>query len=958
MLATGPAVVLASISADLTSSNGASSAPALSADGRFVAFASAANNLINGDTNNQPDIFVYDKQNGVMQRITASPQGDAANGASSAPTISGDGRYIAFVSSATNLVAGDTNGFDDIFVYDRQVESITRISVAPGVLQANDRSQNPAISFDGQFIAFASRATNLVSGDTNNALDVFRYEMSSGTIARVSVSSPGAEGNFFSDFPAISSDGRYIAFSSVANNLVPNDTNSETDVFRRDMQLNSTLRVSVSTLGEQASGTSQNPAISGDGRFVAFESSAPNLVDGDTNGVADVFLRDTTGGVSLPSTLRVSVAYDGTESDGISNLASISQDGDLITFSSLADNLVPTDTNNAADVFVYGVASASTQRLSLSNTRLQADASSTSPALSPDGRYLTFSSAATNLVTGDTNVLTDIFIAAVNLVPVIAFVTDAPDPVKKPGNLVLSATGVADADGTVAAVLFYRDANANGVFDLATDTLVATDSDGSNGWFASVATNAFTPGINTFFAVARDDFNDLGAAVTTTATVVVSKAFDSRHKVKFKDASGDVITIRMGGPGAGEVLLTAENNVNPSSILLTSTTDKTRLSISVTGKGGKKTTIGNILSAGPLRSISGGKATLTGEINVAGSVDKITLMGVTGVPHVFEDDGNTGASITLLAAPDPRDPLKLKLGRVRELSINSGMPIKSIAVTDWLNEDGLRDAITAPYIGKISTKGEKRGGVAGDFEAGLSLSGTLNPKHTLTKLSVKGKIGSSLWNIIGDVQKITAAGFSGDMDAVVTANIDSIKTPGDFAGNFTTGKINKIKIKGDFRNAHLFLTQPATARGVSLNSIAIKGVMADSSIRAAGDLGSITTSAMKASQIFAGVKLSVVALPGSVADFANTSASIGSIVVKGTKIRALESYSNSLIAAGVLKKVSLKNIDVAEGLPEFGVSGVVIKSFSRNGAPRRVDLTTSGTYDTLGSFVLKVPTGA
>lgn len=955
MLAVGPAVVLASISADLTPANGASAAPALSADGRFVAFASASNNLVNGDSNNQSDIFVYDKQNGTMQRVSISSQGDQANGASSAPTISGDGRYIAFVSSATNLISGDTNGADDLFVYDRQQQTTARISVTHNGAQANDRSQSPAFSSDGHFVVYASRATNLVPGDTNNALDIFRYDLQTGTVARVSVDSSGNEGNFFSEFPSISSDGRFIAFSSVASNLVPGDSNNETDVFVRDMQAGTTARVSISNSGAQASGTSQRPAITGDGRWIAFESSAPNLVENDTNALADVFLRDTIAG----TTQRVSVASDGSESNGISNLASISQDGALVAFSSVASNLVPNDSNNAADVFVYGVASTSTQRLSLSNTRLQSDASSTAPAMSADGRFLAFSSAATNLVTGDSNALTDIFVAAVNLVPVIDSVTDSPDPVKKPGNLTLTAHGVADADGTVAAVLFYRDANNNGAFDVNIDTLVATDLDGSNGWFASIATNSFTPGNNRFFAVARDDFNDLGLAVTTTTTVVVSKAFDASHPVKFKDASGDNVVIKISGPGAGEVLLTAEDRVDPSSILLTSTTEKTNLNITVSGQGGKKTTIGNILVTGSLRAITGTTSTLTGRIDVSGSVSAITLQGVTGTPHVIDGDGNTGASITLGAAPDPRDTLTLKFGRVRELSVNSGRPIKTILVTEWLNEDGVRDSIAAPYISKIQTKGDKRAGVAGDFEAGLDLSGLLNPRHTLEQLNVKGKIGFSAWDISGDVVKIIAAGFSGDWDANVSVSVDSIQaTTSDFAGNLTTREIGTIKVtKGDFRNAHLTLTKPTNARGLSLTSL-IANVMADSSIRAAGDMGSITVTAMNSAQIFAGVNSAVVTLPASVTQFTDTNATINSITVKGTKIRDLVSYSNSLIAAGNLKNVSLKLVDASPELPEFGVSGVVIKSFTRTGSPRRVDLTTSGEYDTLGSFVLRVPTAS
>jgi len=952
MMTGAPAVVLASISADLTAANGASSAPAISSDGRFVAFVSSASNLVTGDTNSVADIFLYDKQTGSTQRVSVSSQGDQANGASTSPAISADGRYIVFTSSASNLVSADTNAFDDIFVYDRQLQTTQRVSVDGAGAQANDRSQSPAISADGRFIAYASRANNLSANDNNSAYDIFRYELANGAVARVSVGNEGNSANFFSDYPALSSDGRFVVFSSVATNLVENDTNNETDVFVRDLTNSTTTRVSLSNLGAQAQGTSQKAAISSDGRYIAFESSASNLVADDTNSVSDVFLRDTL----LSTTTRASISSTGIESNGISNLVSLSGDGQLVAFSSVASNLVPNDTNNSADVFVFGVASASTQRLSLTNTRAQANASSTAPAISSDGRFIAFSSAATNLITGDDNALNDIYIAGVNLVPVIGSVTDGPDPVKKPGNLTLSAIDVADSDGQVNSVLFYRDANNNGVLDLLTDTLLATDSDGSNGWSVSVSTNTFSPGINGFFAVAKDDFNDLGDAIHTTTTVVVSKAFDSRTVAKFKDASGDTVVIRLNGPGAGEVLLTAEDRVDPSKIILTSTTDKTTLSITVGGPGAKKTTIGDILVTGSLRAITATTTTLTGAINIAGPVTTITMFGVTGVPHTTEDDGFTGASITLAAAPDPRDTLTLKFGRVRELSVNSGMPIKMITVTDWQNEDGVLDTIVAPWVSKVMTKGNKKENVAGDFEAGFNLSGTLNPKKTLDQLTVKGNIGDSQWDVVGDVNKVTAAGFSSGWVAHVSVGVASITTTtGDLVGTLTAKAIGTIKVKRDMRNAHLTLTQPTTIRGLSLSSLAITGVMADSSIHAAGNVGAISTQLMNAVTIFAGVNEGVTTLPTLAAQFAAPAATINNITVKGTKIRDLASYTGSLIAAGVLKNVSLKLVDTSEGQPEYGVAGLTVKVFTRTGAPRRVDLTSPGEYDQAGSFVLRVP---
>ena len=158
----------------------------------------------------------------------------------------------------------------------------TRVSVASDGTQSNNSSYNPSISANGRYVAFESEATNLVRGDTNNFRDIFVHDRQTGQTTRVSVASDGTQANGHSYDPSISADGRYVAFASLANNLVSGDTNDQQDIFVHDRQTGQTTRVSVASDGTQASGHSFNPSISADGRYVAFVSSASNLVGGDT----------------------------------------------------------------------------------------------------------------------------------------------------------------------------------------------------------------------------------------------------------------------------------------------------------------------------------------------------------------------------------------------------------------------------------------------------------------------------------------------------------------------------------------------------------------------------------------------------------------------------------------------------------------------------------------------------
>ena len=395
-----------SVGAGGTQGDADSSIPSMSSDARYVAFSSSATNLVPGDTNGTGDVFVHDRQAGTTTRVSVASDGTEGDGLSHQPSISGDGRYVAFWSIATNLVPGDANGWGDVFVHDRQAGTTERVSVASDGTEGDDESSSASISADGRYVAFLSAAPNLVSGDTNGVGDVFVHDHQAGITERVSVASDGTEADDWTYSASVSSDGRYVAFSADATNLAPGDTNGTSDVFVRDRQSGTTDRVSVGFGGTQGNDWSDSPSISADGRYVAFLSAAPNLVWGDANGVVDAFVMDRQS----TTTTRVSVATDGTEGDADTDETSISGDGRYVAFWSIATNLVPGDANGWGDVFLRDRQTPDTSRASVATDGTEGNSSSYWASLSSDGRYVAFSSWASNLVSGDTNGTSDVFV--------------------------------------------------------------------------------------------------------------------------------------------------------------------------------------------------------------------------------------------------------------------------------------------------------------------------------------------------------------------------------------------------------------------------------------------------------------------------------------------------------------------------------------------------------------------
>lgn len=388
--------------------NGAASA--LSSNGQFVAFTSSASNLVANDTNGLADVFLRNTTTGTTTRVNLGIAGAQATGGGSTVTdISDDGRFVVFSSTATNLVAGDSNGVEDVFVRDTQTNTTTRVSVNSAGVQANGASSGGSISADGNRVVFASTATNLIAAGDTVAQDIYLRNLNGGpnSTTRISGGLAAANGNGVSSDGVISADGSTVAFASTSSNLVAGDTNGVSDVFVYDIQGGSAARVSVNSAGQQGTGASLAPSISRDGHTVAFATSS--AFDGtDTNGISDIYLRDG----NHSTTSLISRSTGGTIGNGASTAASLSSEGDYVAFTSSATNLVSGDSNGAADVFVHDIAKNQTLRVSVASSGAQGNGASDNGVISPDGGKVAFRSLATNLAGSDSNGVADIFLAS------------------------------------------------------------------------------------------------------------------------------------------------------------------------------------------------------------------------------------------------------------------------------------------------------------------------------------------------------------------------------------------------------------------------------------------------------------------------------------------------------------------------------------------------------------------
>jgi Tol biopolymer transport system component len=448
-LSTPPAVQRVSVTSADGQALGSSQSASLSADGRYVAFSSDAAGLVPNDTNGYRDVFVHDRVTGITDRVSVSSGGGEAHGTSAGvllgpPRISADGRFVAFASEAPDLVPNDGNRAPDVFVRDRVAGTTERASLGHDDAPLPGESVAPSISGDGRYVTFTALSDGVVPGDDNTDRDVFVRDRVAGTTELISValdgtSSDRASGGFGAGPARITPDGRYVVFGSFSTDLVDGDANNFDDVFVRDRVAGTTERVSVATDGTEGNGHSVYGTISDDGRYVAFNSAASTLSANDMNILGDVFLRDRQAG----TTVRLSDAPS-EQANGASSFVAISGDGSSVAYHSEASNLVAGDANTTADVFLQDIASGAIERVSVPAIG-EAHGASTFAGISADGSVVAFESVAADLVPGDGNGARDVFVwgKALRVPPPPATATRTPTPPR-----CLPLLGDANGDGT------------------------------------------------------------------------------------------------------------------------------------------------------------------------------------------------------------------------------------------------------------------------------------------------------------------------------------------------------------------------------------------------------------------------------------------------------------------------------------------------------------------------------
>ncbi|MBE5315051.1 MAG: PD40 domain-containing protein [Xanthomonadales bacterium] len=584
--------------ASFPESNGASvaSGTALSADGRFVVFSSSASNLVAGDTNGVEDVFVRDQLSGAVRRVSVAADGTQGNSASQLPSISANGRYVSFFSQASTLMPGSDSG-RHVYVKDLYSGSVARASSLPnGSLppqaELSFTTMLSALSADGRYVVFAS-SRPLAAGDSNGLIDVYVKDMQTAALDLVSSTSADAVGDNNSHMPAISADGRHVAYLSTAGNLVPNFTaNSlQNKVFIKDRLTRSSRLVSATASGEAAtSSCAGSPSLSADGRFVAFQCNSPNLpANGGWNGDR-IFVKDMLSGaielVSHPSysnALVPAISGDGRyvvfqqgrpgvgtgvyvrdrQTQTLTNqhltLAggdaggedvtweprmrpAISADGRFVSFQSVNAQLVEPDLNAAADVFVRDRSAQVTARASAAYAGVRNTGDSSAAAISRDGETVVFASNSRALIAGDTNGRSDVFLRN-STSGAVQRVSIAADGVQANGDSF--APAYAEASGEV----FFLSSATN---------LIANDTNGRVDLFAKRLSDGSVRRISTAFG-SQSPVDALGPIAVSRdgLRVVFTSADRSEYLGSTGDRNGfvDIVLILRDGQSSSPLIL-------------------------------------------------------------------------------------------------------------------------------------------------------------------------------------------------------------------------------------------------------------------------------------------------------------------------------------------------------------------------------------------------------------------
>jgi hypothetical protein len=406
-LSTGD-IMLASTSDSGVKGNGHSASPSLSSDGTKVAFGSTATNLDPADTDTISDIYVKDLITGDLTLATTSDAGVKGNGSNADISLSGNGSKVAFVSTATNLDPADTDLFGDIYVKELTTGDIALASTSDVGVKGNSESSGANISADGTAVAFATDSSNLDAGDTDSIADVFVKTLPTGNITLASTSDAGVKGNDYSFSPTLSSNGAKVGFESQASNLDPADSDRVNDIFVKDLTSGDIALASTSSGNTKGNADSFQTVVSGDGSYVGFYSMATNLDPLDADAGFDVYVKDLVAGILI----LASRSDAGVKGNGESLRVALASDGLTAAFESEADNLSPNDNDTSSDIFVKDLSTGNTSLASWTPFFVKGNGNSSLffTSLSGDGTTIAFESAATNLDPLDDDSASDIYV--------------------------------------------------------------------------------------------------------------------------------------------------------------------------------------------------------------------------------------------------------------------------------------------------------------------------------------------------------------------------------------------------------------------------------------------------------------------------------------------------------------------------------------------------------------------
>jgi CSLREA domain-containing protein len=645
-------VTLASMGMGGVPANGRSLSPAISDDGRYVTFVSEATNLVAGDTNNRDDVFLYDRTTCTLSLISVAASGTiSGSGDSVTPAISPDGRYVVFTSASNNLLPGTTSGAWSIYLRDTLTNTTSLISKAPDGAAPNGQSHHPTISSSGRYIAYQSQATNIAGTGTLSSgfYNILLYDTHTNQTVRISKIPDGTLPFGDSTFPKISANERYVTYTATGSNIIAGDTNSRSDIFVYDRQTDTTTRVSVASDGTQSNGDSSNVNISSDGSYVTFNSDASTLVAG-VSGMTNVFLHDRVTG----QTTLITKSVSGSPPGAGGGAPDMSTDSRYILFLSGANNLVYGDSNNFQDAFVYDRQSDTFTRATLRADGGEANGKVLFASISDDGNIAAYTSAAKNLVTGDTNNVDDLFIANLSAI--------APPA---PANLLTAAISKTEIN------LTWADASLN-----ETDFRIERSIDGTN-W-----TEIATVGANV------TAFADSGLTCNTIYSyrVRVYRAGDSQYSV-YSSVSSIRTQTCMPVQSGPIFIVNLTTDINDT----TCTEDSCSLREAVIAARNYVGGATIILPAGTFTLSIAGKnedAALTGDLDLAGNIT-ITGAGATStfidggqIDRVFHTMSNSTVAINNLTIQNGKLTVAGEKGGAMLVNANSVVTITRSHVRD------------------------------------------------------------------------------------------------------------------------------------------------------------------------------------------------------------------------------------------------------------------------------------